>query len=168
MYNRHDTRPFPCHGKHHLKDYFGINIGTESYKLVQQAMYQGLCIPLKFLKFVFLGPPGAGKTSFMRRLIGEIEKIIPDCEQPSTLTAYQRELIIKETAFINAPFLRRTNSLKLEWCSISENEGECSLDTEALIIYSFINDRSQNSSESDRLSTESDNISQSPPLESFN
>ena len=167
MYNRHDTRPFPCHGKHHLKDYFGINIGTESYKLVQQAMYQGLCIPLKFLKFVVLGPPGAGKTSFMRRLIGEIEKIIPDCEQPSTLTAYQRELIIKETAFINAPFLRRTNSLKLEWCSISENEGECSLDTEALIIYSFINDRFQNSSESDRLSTESDNISQSPPLESL-
>ena len=67
-------------------------IDTERYKFLQKAMKEGLTVPLKFLKFVFFGPPGAGKTTFLRRLIGENVTIN---KQPSTLTADGKQLVIK-------------------------------------------------------------------------
>ena len=114
-------------------------LDTERYRLIQEAVKAGLQVPLKFLKFVFFGPPGAGKTTFVRRLIGEIDKISPDCVQPSTLTADQKELIIKvcldKESHDNRTLVVNPTS---EWCSVSEEEGKCSLDEEALMIYRFI------------------------------
>ena len=146
------------------------------YELLQQAMTDGLLVPLKFLKFVFFGPPGAGKTTFMRRLVGEIARIDPDYVQPSTLTADQKELMIKvclndssrnETLVINPTS---------EWCSVTNKEGKCSLNEEAMIIYHFVNDiklqphadnlatsthaQPNNVTNASQLSTESDTLSE--------
>ena len=140
---------------------FFFCLDMERYKFLQQAMSTGLQVPLKFLKFVFLGPPGAGKSTFMRRLIGEKVKI---GIQPSTLTADQKELIIKvcldkenphdsRTLVINTCLLAKTNS---KWCAVSEEEGELNLDEEALMIYRFINESNQ---QQNQIST--DSLSQS-------
>ena len=144
---------------------------TERYKVLQQAMTKGLQVPLKFLKFVFFGPPGAGKTTFMRRLIGEIKSIIPDCVQPSTLTADQKELMIKvcldkesysnETLVINRLSLTESDNVKSEWCSVSKEKGKCNLDEEAMMIYNFINDLPNK--ESVDYSLETAKPSQPPP-----
>ena len=105
-------------------------------------MKNGLKVPLKFLKFVFFGPPGAGKTTFVRRLIGEIEKVEPNEKQPSTLTAVQKELMIKgnKTVVIN-PSSNELKKVESKWYSVTREKGECTLDDEALMIYHFISDQ---------------------------
>ena len=121
-------------------------LDMERYKFLQQAMSTGLRVPLKFLKFIFLGPPGAGKSTFMRRLIGEKVKI---GIQPSTLTADQKELIIvcdSRTLVINSS----------KWCAVSEEEGGLNLDEVALMIYRFINESNE---QQNQIST--DSLSQS-------
>ena len=125
-------------------------LDSKRYELLQQEMSKGLMVPLKFLKFVFFGPPGAGKTTFMLRLIGEIEKIDPNYVQPSTITADQKELVIKvysdeetqgnKTIVIN-PSSSESENVKSQWCSVTKEDG-CNLDEEAMMIYCFINDLS--------------------------
>ena len=41
------------------------------FKAYKQALLEQRSIALKYLKFVLLGPPRSGKTSFLQRLVGD-------------------------------------------------------------------------------------------------
>ena len=45
------------------------------FEAYQQALKEGVKIPLKYLKVLFFGPPRTGKTSMRRRLVGEIRNL---------------------------------------------------------------------------------------------
>ena len=124
--------------------YLFDSAGIERYNFLQQAMSSGHRVPLKYLKFVFLGAPGAGKTTFMRRLIGEIISIDPDQVQPSTLTADQKDAIIKVCLADDESLISKTVVLlsKSLWCAIGNDKGKCPLEDETLLIFHAINESS--------------------------
>ena len=101
--------------------------------------FDALAGPLD-LKFLFLGPPRAGKTTFLRRLTNEIINVDPQKVQPSTSVAEIHDGVImvspdeeemgKKSAVI-------TNS---SWSSV-KSDGD--LDKEALVIYRFIKENKE-------------------------
>ena len=48
----------------------------EHYEAYEQALREGMSLTLRYLKFLFLGPPRSGKTSTRRRLIKEIVNLM--------------------------------------------------------------------------------------------
>ena len=109
--------------------------GIKRYNFLQQAMSSGHRVSLKYLKFVFLGAPGAGKTTFMRRLIGEIINIDPDSVQPSTVVADQKDAIIKVYLADDESLASKTIILTSKWCSTGKENG---IKDEALLISDLV------------------------------
>ena len=69
----------------------------EHYAAYQQALQDGSCLMLSYLKFLFFGPPRSGKTSTRRRLIREILNL-SQLNEPSVSTgvAETNDIIIKK------------------------------------------------------------------------
>ena len=136
------------------------------YKAYQQALKEGVAIPLKYLRVLFFGPPRTGKTSFRRRLVGEIQnlatcstkdihetdvqpkasmrrRLVGEAKQPvqaSTGTAECYDVIVKLVEDKRSDFV----ITKSEWSTVKalfEKEKsihEIDLDEELLLLYQFI------------------------------
>ena len=123
--------------------------GTTRNEFLQQALKEGFCVALKYLKFLFLGPPRAGKTTFLRRLINEIISIDPQKVQPSTQVAEMRDGVIKVSPD-KEEMGKKSAVINSSWSSI-ESDGD--LDKEALMIYRFINENKE-----DKITTATNDI----------
>ena len=67
------------------------------YEAYEQALQGGLTLTLRYLKFLFLGPPRSGKTSTRRRLVQEIVNLMSVGESSrSTGVAETSDVIIKK------------------------------------------------------------------------
>ena len=140
----HDSLMHPCvlfiTISHYL--YFNIpNAGIARNEFLQHALKQGISVALKYLKFLFLGPPRAGKTTFLRRLIGEIVKLNLDILEPSTPVAELHSAVI--TVDPDKDQLGNQGAIIIgsHWSSVKGTEdidGLDSLDREALMIYRLI------------------------------
>ena len=106
------------------------------YKAYEKALQDQKSILLRYLKFLFIGPPRSGKTSARRRLLREIINL-SSFGKPSKSTgvAETNDVIIKKficgsTAIVNS-----------EWKSISEvqqEEGDLTYTSLARFFYSLI------------------------------
>ena len=81
---------------------------VKHYEAYEQALQDGISLTLRYLKFLFLGPPRSGKTSARRRLVQEIINL-SSLGQPSKSTgvAETNDIIIKKlvcesTAIVNS------------------------------------------------------------------
>ena len=133
-----------------LTDYFFLT-GTTRNEFLQQALKEGFCVALKYLKFLFLGPPRAGKTIFLRRLINEIISISPQEVQPSTPVAEIHNGVIVVSPDEEEMGKKSAVITKSSWSSV-KSDGD--LDKEALVIYRFIKE-----SKEDKSTTATDGIS---------
>ena len=69
----------------------------EHYEAYEQALQGGISLTLRYLKFLFLGPPRSGKTSTRRRLVQEIINLMSLGEASrSTGVAETNDVIIKK------------------------------------------------------------------------
>ena len=112
------------------------------YDAYQQALKEGVPIPLKYLKVLFFGPPRTGKSSMRRRLVGEILNLANEPVQASTGTAEHYDVIVKVVED------KTTKSLafitKSEWSNVKtlfgkeKNVHETDLDEELQFLYQFI------------------------------
>ena len=114
--------------------------GTTRNEFLQQALKEGFCVALKYLKFLFLGPPRAGKTTFLQRLINEIISIDPQEVEPSTPVAEIHDGVIMVSPDEEQMGKKSGVITKSNWSSI---EGDEDLDKEALAIYRFIKENKE-------------------------
>lgn len=101
-------------------------------EFLEDALRTEIKLPLKCLKFLFLGAPRAGKTTFLKRLVGKIKELNKDRENPSTNVVECTDALICIAATITD---------KTEWCCVesdSKKDGLRALDKEALMIYHFV------------------------------
>jgi hypothetical protein len=97
------------------------SIGVDNakhYEAYEQALQNGISLTLRYLKFLFLGPPRSGKTSARRRLVREIINL-SSLGQPSKSTGVAeindviiKKLVCESTAIVNSMWqtLRRSQS----------------------------------------------------------
>ena len=88
-----------------------LNTGVENvkhYEVYEQALQNGISLTLRYLKFLFLGPPRSGKTSARRRLVQEIINL-SSLGQPSKSTGVAetsdviiKKLVCESTAIVNS------------------------------------------------------------------
>ena len=88
-----------------------LNTGVENvkhYEVYKQALQNGISLTLRYLKFLFLGPPRSGKTSARRRLVQEIINL-SSLGQPSKSTGVAetsdviiKKLVCESTAIVNS------------------------------------------------------------------
>ena len=102
--------------------YCKIIIGVENmdhYEAYKEALEGGLRLTLKYLKFLFLGPPRSGKTSMRRRLVQEIINLAK-LGQPSKSTgvAETNDVLIKKLVSESAVI---ADSM---WHSLEMSKGE--------------------------------------------
>ena len=86
-------------------------LGVENikhYEAYEQALQDGISLTLRYLKFLFLGPPRSGKTSARRRLVQEIINL-SSLGQPSKSTGVAetndviiKKLVCESTAIVNS------------------------------------------------------------------
>ena len=114
----------------------------QHYKAYQQALKEGVAIPLKYVKVLFFGPPQTGKTSLRRRLVGEIMNLAKEPFQTSTGTAEGYDVIIK---LVEDKITTSTTVItKSKWSNVKALFGkeksinETELDEELRLLYQFI------------------------------
>ena len=112
------------------------------YKAYQQALKEGVAIPLKYLKVLFFGPPRTGKTSMRRRLIGEIQNLAKVPVQASTGAAEHYDVIVK---VVEDKITTSTTVItKSKWSTVKalfgheKDKHETDLDEELRLLYQFI------------------------------
>ena len=94
---------------------------VKHYEAYEQALQDGLSLTLRYLKFLFLGPPRSGKTSARRRLIQEITNLSSLGQlSKSTGVVETNDVIIKKfvcesTAIVNS-----------KWQSIQKSQTDSS------------------------------------------
>ena len=114
----------------------------QHYKAYQQALKEGVAIPLKYVKVLFFGPPQTGKTSLRRRLVGEVMNLAKEPFQTSTGTAEGYDVIIKLVEAKNTT--STTVITKSKWSNVKALFGkeksihETELDEELRLLYQFI------------------------------
>ena len=101
---------------------FLITVGVENmnhYEAYQEVLEGGLRLTLKYLKFLFLGPPRSGKTSMRRRLVQEIINL-SELGQPSKSTgvAETNDVLVKKLVSESAVITDST------WQSLKMCKGE--------------------------------------------
>ena len=91
---------------------------VKHYEAYKQALQNGISLTLRYLKFLFLGPPRSGKTTARRRLVREIINL-SRLGQPSKSTGVAetndviiKKLVCESTAIVNSMWqsLRRSQS----------------------------------------------------------
>ena len=120
------------------------------YQAYQLALKRGATISIRYLKFLFYGPPRAGKTSARRRLVGEILNLESDKNQLSisTGTAEGTNVIVQQVheQMESTTALLTTDKLPHKWTavkSLSISSGETDLEDEMLVLYKFIHEETQ-------------------------
>ena len=116
------------------------------YKAYQQALKEGVAIPLKYLRVLFFGPPRTGKTSMRRRLVGEIQNLAKEAVQASTGTAEHYDVIVKlvEDKITDKISTSTTVITKSKWSTVKalfgkeKSSHETDLDEEMQLLYQFI------------------------------
>ena len=116
------------------------------YKAYQQALKEGVAIPLKYLRVLFFGPPRTGKTTMRRRLVGEIQNLAKEAVQASTGTAEHYDVIVKlvEEKITDKISTSTTVITKSKWSTVKALFGkekgshETDLDEEMRLLYQFI------------------------------
>ena len=101
-----------------------IFIGVENakhYEAYERALQDGISLTLRYLKFLFLGPPRSGKTSARRRLLREIINL-SSLGQPSKSTgaAETSDVVIKKLVCESTAIIDST------WQSIHKSQGDSS------------------------------------------
>lgn len=110
-------------------------------EFLQHALREGISVALRYIKFLFLGPPRAGKTTFLRRLIGEILDLNLDQLEPSTPVAELHSAVITVDPKQDQLGSQSAIIAGSHWFSVKGTEyvdGLDSLDREALMIYRLI------------------------------
>ena len=81
---------------------------VKHYEAYERALQDGISLTLRYLKFLFLGPPRSGKTSARRRLVQEIINL-SSLGQPSKSTGVAetndviiKKLVCESTAIVNS------------------------------------------------------------------
>ena len=123
------------------------------YQAYQLALQRGAKISIRYLKFLFCGPPRAGKTSARRRLVGEILNLKNE-ENPlsiSTGTAESSNVIVqlvdeqlKSTTALLRHDVKGTHTVN--WTSVKSlniSGSETDLEDELLLLYKFIHEETQ-------------------------
>ena len=114
-----------------------MHAGSENvrrYKAYETALQNGLVLNLRYLKFLFFGPPRSGKSTTRRRLVQEIINL-HSLGEPSVSTGVteSNEVIIKK---ITSESVAITGS---QWCSMKKsNEAETELNYLAQWLYQLI------------------------------
>ena len=86
------------------------------YEAYEKALHEGVTLSLRYLKFLFFGPPCSGKTSTRRRLVREIKNLSSMGILPSTRIAETTDVIIKKVACGSAAVLRS------EWLKLTSEK----------------------------------------------
>ena len=104
-----------------------VNTDVENmkhYEAYEQALKNGLSLTLRYLKFLFLGPPRSGKTSVRRRLVREIINL-SQLGQPSKSTGVAetnnvviKKLVCESSAIVNSTWQTLQRS-QFQTCSDS-------------------------------------------------
>ena len=118
----------------------------DQYKAYQQALKEGVAIPMKYLRVLFFGPPRTGKTTMRRRLVGEILNLAKEAVQASTGTADCYDVIVKlvEEKISDKISNSTTVLTKSEWSTVKALFGRdkgihtTDLDEELQLLYHFI------------------------------
>ena len=125
-----------------LRVCFLLFIGVGRTESLETALKADIKVQLKCLKFLFLGPPRSGKTTFLRRLIGKLVKLNEECENPSTTLGECTDAIIRICS--DSDKASDTKVIISDTCTWSAIEDTCKesdhhkLDKEALMLYHFI------------------------------
>ena len=110
-------------------------LGVENvkhYEAYEQALQDGISLTLRYLKFLFLGPPRSGKTSARRRLVREIVNL-SRLGQPSKSTGVAevndviiKKLVCESTAIVDSMWqtLRRSQSQEEGNRGAQQHEGD--------------------------------------------
>ena len=102
----------------HVCLYFAGVENVKHYEAYEQALQNGMSLTLRYLKFLFLGPPRSGKTSARRRLIREIINL-SSLGQPSKSTG-----VVETNDVIIKKFVCETTAIvNSNWQSIQRSEG---------------------------------------------
>ena len=106
-----------------------LNAGIENlkhYDTYEQALKGAVVITLRYLKFLFIGPPRSGKTSTRRRLVQEIVNLRSlDGPSKSTPVADTCDVVIKQLVCDAAAITKSEwKSLKKSSESSQQNEGD--------------------------------------------
>ena len=112
------------------------------YEAYQHALKEGIKISLKYVKFLFFGPPRTGKTSMRRRLVGEIQNLAKETVQVSTGTAKHYDVIVK---LVEEKTTASTTVItKSKWAAVKalfskeKSIHKTDLDEELRLLYQFI------------------------------
>ena len=111
------------------------------YEAYQHALKEGVEISLKYVKFLYFGPPRTGKTSTRRRLVGEIQNLAKEPVQASTGTSKHYDVIVMLPDKISTS---TTVITKSSWSTVKALFGkeksihETDLDEELRLLYRFI------------------------------
>ena len=116
------------------------------YEAYQHALKEGVEISLKYVKFLFFGPPRTGKTSMRRRLVGEIQNLVKEPVQTSTGTSEHHNVIVKlvEEKISDKITASTTVITKSKWSAVKalfskeKSIHETELDEELRLLYHFI------------------------------
>ena len=116
------------------------------YKAYQQALKEGVAIPLKYLRVLFFGPPRTGKTAMRRRLVGEIQNLAKEAVQASTGTAEHYDVIVKlvEEKITDKISTLTTVITKSKWSTVKalfgkeKSSHKTDLDEEMRFLYQYI------------------------------
>ena len=94
---------------------------AKHYEAYERALQDGISLTLRYLKFLFLGPPRSGKTSARRRLLREIINL-SSLGQPSKSTgaAETSDVVIKKLVCESTAIIDST------WQSIHKSQGDSS------------------------------------------
>ena len=113
----------------------------QHYEAYQHALKEGVEISLKYVKFLFFGPPRTGKTSMRRRLVGEIQNLAKEPVQTSTGTSKHYDVIVMLPDKISTS---TTVITKSSWSTVKalfskkKSIHETDLDEELRLLYRFI------------------------------
>ena len=119
--------------KHVYYNEFTGLVNLQHYQAYEEALKGGLSLTLRYLKFLFFGPPRSGKTSTRRRLIKDIINLSQlDGPSVSTGVAETNDVIIKKLTSEPAAIVGS------QWWSMKKSKESTQLDVYAEGDLSYI------------------------------
>ena len=114
-----------------------------NYEMYEQALEKGINIALHFLKFLFIGPPRSGKSTTIKRLIGELVNLHQSSGSlPSTGVAETHNVIIKKLTHHLVKIANSADSN--EWVKFDASSNEQDKNNEIVrILYQLIHGQAE-------------------------